>query len=211
MNFSVKTKQNQLINIRNIYCIGRNYHAHAAELNSKVPKQPFFFHKSLPSLNTSNEFIIPKDREIHHELEVVILIGKNGEEIPVSRTNDYIQGYGLGLDLTDRQYQNELIRDQLPWLLSKSFEGAAIVSCFQDEKISEDFWLKINGSIHQKGNIDQMIYSISEQISFLSGMLPLLEGDLIFTGTPSGVGPIQNGDKLELGYGEKTIHLLTVK
>ena len=211
MNFSVKTKQNQLINIRNIYCIGRNYHAHAAELNSKVPKQPFFFQKSLPSLNTSNEFIIPKDREIHHELEVVILIGKNGEEIAVSRTNDYIQGYGLGLDLTDRQYQNELIRDQLPWLLSKSFEGAAIVSCFQDEKISEDFWLKINGSIHQKGNIDQMIYSISEQISFLSGMLPLLEGDLIFTGTPSGVGPIQNGDKLELGYGEKTIHLLTVK
>jgi len=211
MNFSVKTKQNQLINIRNIYCIGRNYHAHAAELNSKVPKQPFFFQKSLPSLNTSNEFIIPKDREIHHELEVVILIGKNGEEIPVSSTNDYIQGYGLGLDLTDRQYQNELIRDQLPWLLSKSFEGAAIVSCFQDEKISEDFWLKINGSIHQKGNIDQMIYSISEQISFLSGMLPLLEGDLIFTGTPSGVGPIQNGDKLELGYGEKTIHLLTVK
>ena len=211
MNFSVKTKQNQLINIRNIYCIGRNYHAHAAELNSKVPKQPFFFQKSLPSLNTSNEFIIPKDREIHHELEVVILIGKNGKEIPVSSTNDYIQGYGLGLDLTDRQYQNELIRDQLPWLLSKSFEGAAIVSCFQDEKISEDFWLKINGSIHQKGNIDQMIYSISEQISFLSGMLPLLEGDLIFTGTPSGVGPIQNGDKLELGYGEKTIHLLTVK
>ena len=211
MNFSVKTKQNQLINIRNIYCIGRNYHAHAAELNSKVPKQPFFFQKSLPSLNTSNEFIIPKDREIHHELEVVILIGKNGEEIAVSRTNDYIQGYGLGLDLTDRQYQNELIRDQLPWLLSKSIEGAAIVSCFQDEKISEDFWLKINGSIHQKGNIDQMIYSISEQISFLSGMLPLLEGDLIFTGTPSGVGPIQNGDKLELGYGEKTIHLLTVK
>ena len=211
MNFSVKTKQNQLINIRNIYCIGRNYHAHAAELNSKVPKQPFFFQKSLPSLNTSNEFIIPKDREIHHELEVVILIGKNGQEIPVSSTNDYIQGYGLGLDLTDRQYQNELIRDQLPWLLSKSFEGAAIVSCFQDEKISEDFWLKINGSIHQKGNIDQMIYSISEQISFLSGMLPLLEGDLIFTGTPSGVGPIQNGDKLELGYGEKTIHLLTVK
>ena len=211
MNFSVKTKQNQLINIRNIYCIGRNYHAHAAELNSKVPKQPFFFQKSLPSLNTSNEFIIPKDREIHHELEVVILIGKNGEEIPVSRTNDYIQGYGLGLDLTDRQYQNELIRDQLPWLLSKSFEGAAIVSCFQDEKISEDFWLKINGSIHQKGNIDQMIYSISEQISFLSGMLPLLEGDLIFTGTPSGVGPIQNGDDLELGYGEKTIHSLTVK
>ena len=99
----------------------------------------------------------------------------------------------------------------MPWLLSKSFEGAAIVSCFQDEKISEDFWLKINGSIHQKGNIDQMIYSISQQISFLSGMLPLLEGDLIFTGTPSGVGPIQNGDKLELGYGEKTIHLLTVK
>ena len=79
------------------------------------------------------------------------------------------------------------------------------------EKISEDFWLKINGSIRQKGNINQMIFSISEQISFLSGMLPLLEGDLIFTGTPSGVGPIQNGDELELGYGENTIHSLMVK
>ena len=211
MNFSVKTKQNTLISIRNIYCIGRNYHAHAAELNSKVPKKPFFFQKSLPSLNTSNEFTIPKDREIHHELEVVILIRKNGEEIPVTNTDDYILGYGLGLDLTDRKYQNELIRDQLPWLLSKSFKGSAIVSCFQDEKISEDFWLKINGDIHQKGNINQMIFSIAEQISFLSGMLPLMKGDLIFTGTPSGVGPIQNGDKLEFGYGAKTIHSLMVK
>jgi len=211
MNFTVKTKQNTLIPIRNIYCIGRNYHAHAAELNSKVPKQPFFFQKSLPSLNASNKFTIPKNREIHHELEVVILIGKNGEEIPITKTDDYILGYGLGLDLTDREYQNQLKRDQLPWLLSKSFQGSAIVSCFQGEKISEDFWLKINGSIRQKGNINQMIFSISEQISFLSGMLPLLEGDLIFTGTPSGVGPIQNGDDLELGYGEKTIHSLTVK
>ena len=211
MNFSVKTKQNTLISIRNIYCIGRNYRAHATELNSEVPKEPFFFQKSLPSLNTSNEFTIPKDREIHHELEVVILIRKNGEEIPVTNTDDYIQGYGLGLDLTDRKYQNELIRDQLPWLLSKSFKGSAIVSCFQDEKISEDFWLKINGDIHQKGNINQMIFSIAEQISFLSGMLPLMKGDLIFTGTPSGVGPIQNGDKLELGYGAKTIHSLMVK
>jgi len=211
MNFTVKTKQNTLISIRNIYCIGRNYHAHAAELNSKVPKEPFFFQKSLPSLNTSNKFTIPKDREIHHELEVVILIQKNGEEIPVTKTDDYILGYGLGLDLTDREYQNELKRDQLPWLLSKSFQGSAIVSCFQGEKISEDFWLKINGSIRQKGNINQMIFSISEQISFLSGMLPLLEGDLIFTGTPSGVGTIQNGDELELGYGERTIHSLMVK
>ena len=211
MNFTVKTKQNTLIPIRNIYCIGRNYHAHAAELNSKVPKQPFFFQKSLPSLNASNKFTIPKNREIHHELEVVILIGKNGEEIPITKTDDYILGYGLGLDLTDREYQNQLKRDQLPWLLSKSFQGSAIVSCFQGEKISEDFWLKINGSIRQKGNINQIIFSISEQISFLSGMLPLLEGDLIFTGTPSGVGPIQNGDDLELGYGEKTIHSLTVK
>ena len=80
MNFTVKTKQNTLISIRNIYCIGRNYHAHAEELNSEVPKEPFFFQKSLPSLNTSNEFTIPKDREIHHELEVVILIRKNGEK-----------------------------------------------------------------------------------------------------------------------------------
>lgn len=211
MNFTVKTKQNTLIPIRNIYCIGRNYHAHAAELNSKVQKQPFFFQKSLPSLNASNKFTIPKNREIHHELEVVILIGKNGEEIPITKTDDYILGYGLGLDLTDREYQNQLKRDQLPWLLSKSFQGSAIVSCFQGEKISEDFWLKINGSIRQKGNINQMIFSISEQIRFLSGMLPLLEGDLIFTGTPSGVGLIQNGDDLELGYGEKTIHSLTVK
>ena len=209
MNFTVKTKQNTLISIRNIYCIGRNYRAHATELNSEVPKQPFFFQKSLPSLNTSNEFTIPKDREIHHELEGVILIRKNGEEIPVTKTDDYILGYGLGLDLTDREYQNELKRDQLPWLLSKSFQGSAIVSCFQGEKISEDFWLKINGSIRQKGNINQMIFSISEQISFLSGMLPLLEGDLIFTGTPSGVSKVESGDILE-GY-ISSIKMFTLK
>ena len=197
--------------MRNIYCIGRNYRAHAAELNHDVPDNPFFFQKSIPALNTTNEIILPENREIHHELEIVVLIGKDGEMISVSSTDTFISGYALGLDLTDRIYQTQLKEAKLPWLLAKSFKGSAVVSTFQSEMVQKDFWLKVNGEVRQMGNASQMVFSISQQISFLSSMIPLMSGDLIFTGTPSGVGPIHSGDSLELGIGEKSIHSLSVK
>ncbi len=207
----MRTDRGEITPVRNIYCIGRNYKAHADELKNEVPSQPFFFQKSLPALNTSNEIILPEDREIHHELEIVGLVGADGENISKTDAPNYIEGYALGLDLTDRNYQNELKQKKLPWLLAKSFKGSAFVSSFQSKEIHDDFWLKVNGDVRQKGNISQMIFSISEQISFLSHMIPLMKGDLIFTGTPSGVGPLQSGDELSLGVGERTIHSLKVK
>jgi len=211
MNYNVQSEQGNLIPVRNIYCIGRNYRAHAAELNHDVPDHPFFFQKSIPALNTANEIILPENREIHHELEIVVLIGKDGEMISASSTNTFISGYALGLDLTDRIYQTQLKEAKLPWLLAKSFKGSAVVSTFQSEMVQKDFWLKVNGEVRQRGNASQMVFSISQQISFLSSMIPLMSGDLIFTGTPSGVGPIHSGDSLELGIGEKSIHSLSVK
>ena len=211
MNYNVQSEQGNLIPVRNIYCIGRNYRAHAAELNHDVPDNPFFFQKSIPALNTTNEIILPENREIHHELEIVVLISKDGEMISVSSTDTFISGYALGLDLTDRIYQTQLKEAKLPWLLAKSFKGSAVVSTFQSEMVQKDFWLKVNGEVRQMGNASQMVFSISQQISILSSMIPLMSGDLIFTGTPSGVGPIHSGDSLELGIGEKSIHSLSVK
>ena len=211
MNYNVQSEQGNLIPVRNIYCIGRNYRAHAAELKHDVPDSPFFFQKSIPALNTTNEIILPENREIHHELEIVVLIGKDGEMISASSTDTFISGYALGLDLTDRIYQTQLKEAKLPWLLAKSFKGSAVVSTFQSEMVRKDFWLKVNGEVRQMGNASQMVFSISQQISFLSSMIPLMSGDLIFTGTPSGVGPIHSGDSLELGIGEKSIHSLSVK
>ena len=211
MNYNVQSEQGNLIPVRNIYCIGRNYRAHAAELKHDVPDSPFFFQKSIPALNTANEIILPENREIHHELEIVVLIGKDGEMISASSTDTFISGYALGLDLTDRIYQTQLKEAKLPWLLAKSFKGSAVVSAFQSEMVQKDFWLKMNGEVRQMGNASQMVFSISQQISFLSSMIPLMSGDLIFTGTPSGVGPIHSGDSLELGIGEKSIHSLSVK
>lgn len=211
MNYNVQSEQGNLTPVRNIYCIGRNYRAHAAELNHDVPDNPFFFQKSIPALNTTNEIILPENREIHHELEIVVLISKDGEMISVSSTDTFISGYALGLDLTDRIYQTQLKEAKLPWLLAKSFKGSAVVSTFQSEMVQKDFWLKVNGEVRQMGNASQMVFSISQQISFLSSMIPLMSGDLIFTGTPSGVGPINSGDSLELGIGEKSIHSLSVK
>jgi len=211
MNYNVQSEQGNLTPVRNIYCIGRNYRAHAAELNHDVPDNPFFFQKSIPALNTTNEIILPENREIHHELEIVVIIGKDGEMISVSSADTFISGYALGLDLTDRIYQTQLKEAKLPWLLAKSFKGSAVVSAFQSEMVQKDFWLKMNGEVRQMGNASQMVFSISQQISFLSSMIPLMSGDLIFTGTPSGVGPIHSGDSLELGIGEKSIHSLSVK
>tara|TARA_B110000196_G_scaffold51956_1_gene42706 strand:+ start:446 stop:1081 length:636 start_codon:yes stop_codon:yes gene_type:complete len=211
MNYNVQSEQGNLTPVRNIYCIGRNYRAHAAELNHDVPDNPFFFQKSIPALNTTNEIILPENREIHHELEIVVIISKDGEMISVSSTDTFISGYALGLDLTDRIYQTQLKEAKLPWLLAKSFKGSAVVSTFQSEMVQKNFWLKVNGEVRQMGNASQMVFSISQQISFLSSMIPLMSGDLIFTGTPSGVGPIHSGDSLELGIGEKSIHSLSVK
>ena len=197
--------------VRNIYCAGRNYVDHVNELNNELPIEPFFFQKSIPSLNIHNEVLIKDNVEIHHELEIVLLIGKNGIAKSAHHANSFIAGYTLGIDLTDRVYQESLKNKRLPWLLSKSFIGSAIVSKFEKSEITEDFWLKINGDEKHRGNKDLMIFKMQDLVYFLSNKIPLMKGDLIFTGTPHGVGTVNIGDTIEIGYGEKNLKTLIVK
>ena len=205
--FSVVLANNQ-IPVRNIYAVGRNYPAHAKEMGSTVNNEPIFFQKSLTSLQTGAKIIIPRDRNIHHELEVVILVGTPGEFIDENTAIDHVAGLALGLDLTDRDLQNVLKKQSLPWFLSKSFKGSAVVSEFRlktDSLWEKEFWLKRNEVIVQRGKMDQMVFPITKLIEYLSARMPLLEGDLIFTGTPQGVGPIEQGDNLELGIVQETL------
>jgi len=199
---------NNQISVRNIYAVGRNYPAHAKEMGSAINNEPIFFQKSLTSLHTGEKIIIPRDRNIHHELEVVVLVGTPGEFIDENTAIDHVAGLALGLDLTDRDLQNALKKQSLPWFLSKSFEGSAVVSEFRlktDSLWEKEFWLKRNEVIVQRGKMDQMVFPITKLIEYLSARMPLLEGDLIFTGTPQGVGPIEQGDNLELGIVQETL------
>ena len=177
-------------------------------MGSTVNDEPIFFQKSLTSLQTSAKIIIPRDRNIHHELEVVILVGTPGEFIDENTAIDHVAGLALGLDLTDRDLQNVLKKQSLPWFLSKSFKGSAVVSEFKTDTNDiweKEFWLKRNEVIVQRGKMEQMVFSITKLIEYLSARMPLLKGDLIFTGTPEGVGPIKQGDNLELGIAQEIL------
>ncbi len=210
--FSVVLANNQ-IPVRNIYAVGRNYPAHAKEMGSTVNNEPIFFQKSLTSLQTGAKIIIPRDRNIHHELEVVVLIGTPGEFIDENKAIDHAAGLALGLDLTDRDLQNELKKQSLPWFLSKSFKGSAVVSEFKtgtNDIWGKEFWLKRNEVIVQRGKMEQMVFSITKLIEYLSVRMPLLKGDLIFTGTPEGVGRIEQGDNLELGIAQEILMKIEV-
>jgi acylpyruvate hydrolase len=209
--YYVRKATGEEVLVRNIYCIGRNYVEHAKELNQSVPNEPFFFQKSLPSLNISDTIYLPVNREIHYEVEIVLLIGKSGVSKSIGDSLSFINGFTIGIDLTDRNFQNMLKEKQLPWLLSKSFSGSAVVSEFIDEEISDNFWIKINGESRQESNYDNMIFSFQDQIHYLSNKIPLMVGDLIFTGTPSGVGILNKDDDVKIGYGEKLINSLKVK
>ena len=206
-NFSVVLDNNQIV-VRNIYAVGRNYPAHAKEMGSAINNEPILFQKSLTSLHTDSKIMIPRERNIHHELEVVVLVGTPGEFIDESTAIEHVAGLALGLDLTDRDLQDTLKKQSLPWFLSKSFKGSAVVSEFRrktDSIWEKEFWLKRNGVIVQRGKIDQMVFPIAKLIEYLSARMPLLEGDLIFTGTPQGVGPIEQGNNLELGIAQETL------
>ena len=150
--------------VRNIYCIGRNYSEHTKELGNARPKEPFFFQKSLPALNTTNKIYLSQNKDIEYEVEIVLLVGKSGISESIEDSLSFVDGYSLGIDLTDREYQNKLKRDKLPWLLSKSFAGSAVVSAFLENPIKDSFWLDLNNERRQQGNFQQMTFSFAEQI-----------------------------------------------
>ncbi|MCC5927505.1 MAG: fumarylacetoacetate hydrolase family protein [Bacteroidetes bacterium] len=185
----------------NIYCIGRNYADHALELNNPIPKQPVVFSKPTSSLiNHQGTIQIPETTtELHHEAELVLAIGKTGKNIPPQQAISYIAGIAAGIDVTDRLLQSQLKNEGLPWLLAKGRDTFAPIGTFHTnmdevDLTDIDVTIEINGDEKQNGNTKLMLFPVADLIARLSTVFTLQPGDLIYTGTPAGVGPMIDGD-----------------
>ena len=189
--------------IGKILCIGRNYSDHIKELGNAPPDAPVIFIKPASSVIGEGEAIVipPYSRECHHEAELALLIGRKGKDIPVDRAMEYIAGYGVGIDLTLRDVQDEQKKKGLPWEIAKGFDTACPLSSFVEASGVADpqnlrIRLAVNGKIRQDGNTSMMIHRIPAIISHMSGCFTLEPGDVILTGTPAGVSRIVPGDRL---------------
>ncbi|HRG37717.1 MAG TPA: fumarylacetoacetate hydrolase family protein [Bacteroidia bacterium] len=187
-----------------IICIGRNYAEHAKEMNAAVPKEPVFFLKPDTALLKDNQpFYYPDfSKEIHHEIELVLKITKNGKNIAPEFAHKYYDEIGIGIDFTARDIQSMCKEKGLPWEKAKAFDHAAPLGGFiNKEKLPAleniHFKLLINGKTVQSGSTKDLLFSFDTIISYVSKFITLKTGDLIYTGTPEGVGPVQIGDKLE--------------
>lgn len=192
--------------VRRIYCIGRNYLAHRKEMGHDDRKPPFFFQKPLDALVPSGgKFPYPsRSEDVHHEIELVVAIAKGGIDIAVEDALDHVYGYGLGIDMTRRDLQSKAKKDGRPWEAAKAFDNSAPISPLRP--VSEighpgsgRIWLAVNGEIRQDSDLDKQIWSVQEGISHLSKLYEVMPGDLIYTGTPEGVGPIKPGDVMTGG------------
>ncbi|AXY43781.1 MULTISPECIES: fumarylacetoacetate hydrolase family protein [Halomonas] len=190
--------------VHRIYCVGRNFAAHAVEMGHDPDKEPpFFFQKSATTLIADDQDFPypPATQDVHHEIEMVVALARGGVNIPVEEALEHVYGYAVGLDMTRRDIQAEMKKMGRPWDTAKSFEGAAPCGALVPAKTighpsSGAIWLKINGELRQQGDLDQMIWKVPEIISQLSSLFELRAGDLIMTGTPSGVGAVNKGDML---------------
>ena len=192
--------------VRRIYCIGRNYAAHSREMGSDPSREPpFFFQKPTDAIQfvapgTVGDHSYPSlTKNYHYEVELVAALKSGGKNIPVDRALDHVYGYALGLDMTRRDVQRAMGDQKKPWEIGKSFDHAApigpIVPASQIGKFtSENISLAVNGVVKQKATLDQMIWSVAEQISRLSEANELFAGDIIYSGTPENVGPVVRGD-----------------
>ncbi|MFG1378974.1 fumarylacetoacetate hydrolase family protein [Xanthobacter autotrophicus] len=193
--------------VHRIYCVGRNFADHAVEMGHDPSKEPpFFFQKNPDTLVPHGATIAyPKmSQDVHHEVELVVALKAGGEDIPLERALDCVFGYAVGLDLTRRDLQGEAKKLGRPWEVGKAFEEAAPCSALVPAATighpdAGRIFLKINGAVKQDGNLNQMIWKVPEMIATLSTLFRLAPGDLIFAGTPAGVGPIAKGDVLEGG------------
>lgn len=191
--------------VRRVYCVGRNYAAHAREMGHDPNREePFFFMKPADAVVPSHsEVAYPsKTSDYHHEIEMVVALSKGGSNVTPDQALDMVYGYAVGLDMTRRDLQSVAKKMSRPWCLSKGFDQSA--PCAPLSLASQighpdkgEIWLKVNGEIRQRGDLSDLIWNISETISYLSGFVELAPGDLIFSGTPDGVGAVNIGDKLE--------------
>ena len=199
-----------------IFCVGRNYAEHAREMGHDPDRDPPFFFMKAPSSIAQSESTIEYPvgtKDVHHEIEMVVAIGRGGRNIPADKALEHVWGYGVGLDMTRRDIQAEAKKMGRPWEMSKSFDESAPCSALRPASeighpAKGAIRLKVNGEVKQQGDLSQQIWSVPEQIAYLSGLVTLHPGDLIFSGTPSGVGPVNKGDKLEghiEGVGDLTI------
>jgi 5-carboxymethyl-2-hydroxymuconate isomerase len=189
--------------IGKVLCIGRNYSEHIKELGNAPPDAPVIFIKPATSVIGEGEAIVipPYSRDCHYEVELALLIGRRGKDIPVEQAMGFIAGYGVGIDLTLRDVQGELKKKGLPWEIAKGFDTSCPLSAFVEASNVADpqslrIRLAVNGEIRQDGDTSMMIHRIPDIVSYMSGRFTLEPGDVILTGTPAGVGPIVSGDRL---------------
>jgi len=195
--------------VRRIYCVGRNYAAHAREMGKDPERDPpFFFTKPADSIVANNETVpYPmRTNNFHHEIEMVIAIGKEGADIALADSEDHIYGYAVGNDLTRRDLQLAAREQGRPWDTGKAFDFSAPISAIRPALSNGHIRkgkieIKVNGEVKQTADITDLIWSVPEIVSELSTLFKLYPGDLIYTGTPAGVGPVERGDIME-GYVE---------
>lgn len=195
-----------------IICIGRNYAAHARELNNEIPENPVFFLKPDTSIIRNNApFYYPDfSKDIHHEVEIVLKINRLGKNIDRKFAHRYYDEIGIGIDFTARDLQNDCKKKGLPWEMAKAFEGAAPIGKFLPKASFPDLnnislRLDINGNTVQNGTSANMLFHFDTIIEYVSKFFPLKIGDLIYTGTPEGVGPVQIGDHLQAYLNEQLL------
>jgi fumarylpyruvate hydrolase len=194
----------QLFPVHRIYCVGRNYAAHAVEMGHDPNKEPpFFFQKNPDNIVLSGEFPYPSaSNDVHHEIEMVVALKSGGTGIPVGKALDCVFGYGVGLDMTRRDLQGKAKDMGRPWEVGKAFEASAPCSPLVPvSRIGHPaqgaVWLDVNGERRQTGDLNQLIWKVPEMIAYLSGLFRLAPGDVIMSGTPAGVGAVQRGDALK--------------
>ena len=191
--------------VRRVYCIGRNYAAHAVEMGHDPDKEPpFFFQKNPDNLDPSGEFPYPsRTSDVHHEAELAVFLKSGGTDIPVEKALDCVYGYALALDMTRRDLQGEAKKLGRPWEIGKAVERSAPVGPVHPVAAvghprSGRIALSVNGELRQEGDLDQMIWKVPEMIAYLSDHFELAAGDVILSGTPSGVGPVGKGDVMRM-------------
>ena len=196
--------------VRRIYCIGRNYAAHAREMGSDPTREPpFFFQKPtdaiqhVPTGTVGNHPYPTLTKNYHYEVELVAMIGKGGRDIPAAQALEHVYGYTLGLDMTRRDLQRAMGDQKKPWEIGKSFDHSAPMGPIHPVGMVGHFtqgaiWLKVNGQTKQSADLNQMLWSVAEQISNLSQANQLFPGDIIYSGTPENVGPVVRGDVIEI-------------
>jgi len=193
--------------VRRVFCVGRNYAAHAREMGSDPNREPpFFFTKPADAVVPASGAVPypPSTNDLHHEIELVVALKAGGKDIDAAQALDLVWGYGVGLDLTRRDLQAVAKDAGRPWDMAKGFDASA--PCSPLHPVSDvghpaqaRIWLEVNGTLRQEGNLDEMIWPIADVIASLSRLVTLAPGDLIYSGTPSGVGALQPGDRVRGG------------